>query len=154
MTNNEVRIVSEDDLDEKTTLRKFFNGYEAVAFFYSSPSGIGHWVLVSLKTDEDDKKFIEYFDPLALPVDEINAVWGNPDKKGLKDFLNNIGLPVKKASRALERKDHETCGRHVAVRFHFRAFPLDEYIAFMKSHPKLSSDEFTTFLSLGLPHSE
>jgi len=159
LTGGAVVILSGTDLFPGMSINDFFKDSNYVAFFYNDQmSNIGHWVLVSKKQgfetgeafleDEKGDTWIEYFDPLGLPVDEITKIWGEPNTQ-LKDFLESTNLKIRMTDKAVEDRNHNTCGRHVVMRWYFRDFNLEHYIEFL-NNTSLTPDQLVTLLSTGL----
>jgi len=118
------------------------NSTVPLIILYEQFRNVGHFVVLQLK-----EKYIEYFDPLAFPVDGILKFWNKEIDHYLTKGLESTGLPIVSSKRPVQRFDLDTCGRHCVARVMYNSTYsiLQDYIDFLLSQP--NPDDFVTRLT-------
>lgn len=147
-------IITYPELQDIQDLDEIFDksGRVIILYLTESPT-IGHWTCIMKK-----RSGYEFFDPYGnapdtqfewIGQDKAEAL-GQPTHR-LTELLNNAHKPTYFNPHELQkdRKDINTCGKHVLCRLLLKDTPLGEYISMIKRSGK-TPDDFVSLLTLSL----
>jgi hypothetical protein len=148
MLGDNIVIFSYPQLENVNDIDEIFDDEgRSVMLLLTTDQYTGHW-LCMIKKDDD----IHYFDPYGNMVDEDKKwmTWDKLEELGQeKPLLINL---LKKSNKRVyyntypfqaDRKDINTCGRHIAVRLLYKNLDLDDYFDMIQKS-NLTPDHFVT----------
>ncbi len=141
LVHHKANILSYDKLKDYKSIHNIMkNG--ACVILYLSEKHYGHWCVVFYRNDDDKSKtgkkskFIEFFDPYGVMIDDEKN-WVHPlDQKRLGVEKNYMTRLLAESNCKIEYNHYKfqklkpgmnTCGRWVATRLNFRYLPLDDF---------------------------
>lgn len=149
ITNNECNIMSYSNLYNIEDIEQAFNGKNNLVLLYEISEGVGHWVGLLKRPNN----IIEFFDSYGLQVDEELNYTQNYYKDGephLTRLLKNSKYTYycNKIRLQEEKRDDNTCGRHIAMRIKFSDMDLITYTKFIKNNQYGNPDFWVSAITL------
>lgn len=135
----DVQVKSYHELASVKFLDQLFAGNKACILLYEQIRNTGHFTVLR-KLDEQT---VEYFDPLAFPIDGLLKFWHETIPPYLTDLINQSNFHVLRNKTRVQNLLLDTCGRHCVTRLYFPDMSLHSYCE-MILKKKPSADYFVT----------
>jgi len=151
LTDNKVKILSYQQLEDFKNIDEVLEPYGAVIILYQKTKTSGHWISV-LKQNNT----IEIFDSYGIGLDhELEFSPFNKARHGgiaiphLTNLINasNYKIEVNKIKLQEDSNKINTCGRWAGLRVRFRDVPLNIFTSMFKNS-KNSPDYMVTSLTI------
>lgn len=154
-----LKIIPYNELLQYDTIDDALDEKGRLAILYLTESeNYGHWICL-LKRKKGRNEYIEFFDPYGNYKPDEESEWISNDR--LKRFgqdshyltklLRDSGLKItySKAPFQQDKKNVNTCGRHVACRLYFKHLNLPQYTK-MIQQSGMTPDNFVSKFTHGL----
>jgi len=152
MLDNKCNLIVYPDLQNYKDIDEVLGKYGCTVILYLTSKDYGHWVCLIKHKDN----VIEFFDSYGLPLDKEFGFITREKRNYLKQNLPYLSKLLYNSPYQViyndvklqkDKKDINTCGRHVIMRIVNRNLDVDDYANILKTNKYYSPDEIVTILT-------
>lgn len=150
----EVNIIPYHKLATYSDINDLFKNDWPCILLYEQFRNTGHFtclqrIINHSSTGDPPEMYIEYFDPLAFPIDELISVWREHIPHYLSILLHkHPEFNIISSHERVQNINLNTCGRHVVTRLYNKDKSLSQYLRFL--HRRGNMDMYVTRFTSGL----